>query len=170
MGEAIARRGLELVYGGGSLGLMGILADAALAAGGRVIGVLPRGLFAREVAHRGLTELRVTESMHERKAVMADLADAFIALPGGFGTCDELFEVVTWAQIGLHGKPIALLDVESYFDPLIAFAEQAEREGFVPPGNAILLSRFHDIDAALDYLASATVRATIPSGVELPQR
>ena len=170
LGEAIARRGLELVYGGGSLGLMGLLADAALAAGGHVIGVLPRGLFSREVPHRGLSKLIEVASMHERKAVMADLADAFVALPGGFGTCDELFEIVTWAQIGLHAKPIALLDVDEYFAPLAAFADQAEREGFIPPGNATLLTRLRDAEGVLDYLTSAALKVTIPTGVELPQR
>lgn len=170
LGEAIAHRGLELVYGGGSLGLMGLLADAALAAGGHVIGVLPRGLFSREVPYRGLSELIEVASMHERKAVMADLADAFVALPGGFGTCDELFEVVTWAQIGIHSKPIALMDVEDYFAPLAAFAGQAEREGFVPPGCAALLMRLYDVNAVLDFVTSAALPIIGPTGVEIPQR
>ncbi|TAM78462.1 TIGR00730 family Rossman fold protein [bacterium] len=170
LGAAIAHRGLELIYGGGSLGLMGVLADAALAAGGHVIGVLPRGLFSREVPHQGLSELIEVASMHERKAVMVDLADAFVALPGGYGTCDELFEIVTWAQIGIHTKPIVLMDVDDYFAPLAAFAEQAEREGFIPAGYATLLTRLRDADAVLDFLTSAALPVTIPSGAEIPQR
>lgn len=132
LGRELARRDLELVYGGGGVGLMGALAEAALAEGGKVTGVLPRGLFRREVAHFGLTRLIEVGSMHERKALMADLADGFIALPGGFGTFDELFEIITWAQIGLHTKPIGLLDVADYFAPLRALIAHATQEGFVP--------------------------------------
>ncbi|TAM58305.1 TIGR00730 family Rossman fold protein [bacterium] len=170
LGSAIAQRGLELIYGGGSLGLMGQLADAALAAGGRVTGVLPRGLFSREVPHRGLSELIEVASMHERKSVMADLSDAFVALPGGFGTCDELFEIVTWAQIGIHTKPIALMDVDGYFAPLAAFAAQAEHEGFIAAAHTRLLTRLRGADEALEFLAAAERETTAPTGAELPQR
>ena len=131
LGLALGERGLGLVYGGGNVGLMGVLADAALAAGADVIGVIPEALEAKELAHPRLTELRVVASMHERKALMAELADGFIALPGGLGTLDELFETWTWAQLGFHGKPCGLLDVEGYFQPLIAFLDHAVAEGFV---------------------------------------
>ena len=130
-GAAVASRGLGLVYGGGGVGLMGALADGALAAGGEVIGVIPQQLVDRELAHVGLTELRIVESLHERKALMAVQTDAFVALPGGFGTLDELMEQLTWAQLGLHSKPVGLLDVEDYWRPLIAFARHATNEGFV---------------------------------------
>jgi hypothetical protein len=132
LGLRIAERGLELVYGGASVGLMGDLADAVLAAGGKVIGVIPRGLVEKELAHDGLDDLRVVESMHERKAMMADLSDAFIALPGGFGTLDELFEIITWAQIGLHKKPIGLLNTLGYFEHLERFVAHVVACGFVP--------------------------------------
>ena len=117
LGRTLARRGVGLVFGGGRVGLMGALADAALAAGGEVIGVLPKALMEREIGHRGLTELRIVGSMHERKALMADLADGFVALPGGIGTLEELFEVWTWAQLGLHAKPCGLLDTDGFFAP-----------------------------------------------------
>jgi hypothetical protein len=130
-GTEIARRGLGLVYGGGRVGLMGAVADAALAGGAEVAGVIPQELVERELAHRGVTELRVVGSLHERKAVMAELADAFAALPGGFGTLDELMEQLTWSQLGLHDKPIGLLDVAGYWRPLIALARHATGEGFV---------------------------------------
>jgi len=131
LGVALGEQGLSLVYGGGNVGLMGVLADAALAAGVDVIGVIPEALEAKELAHPRLTELRVVASMHERKALMAELADGFIAMPGGLGTLDELFETWTWAQLGFHGKPCGLLDVEEYFQPLIAFLDHAVLEGFV---------------------------------------
>ncbi len=130
-GTETARRALGLVYGGGRVGMMGAVADAALAAGGDVVGVIPRELVERELAHEGLTELRVVDSLHERKAVMAGLADAFVALPGGFGTLDELLEQLTWSQLGLHAKPIGLFDVDDYWLPLIALARHATAEGFV---------------------------------------
>ena len=130
-GALLAERGLGLVYGGGRVGLMGALADGALAGGGEAIGVIPQGLVDRELAHPGLSELRVVQSLHERKAEMASLADAFVALPGGFGTLDELMEQLTWAQLGLHRKPVGLLDVEGYWAPLIAVARHATQEGFV---------------------------------------
>ena len=131
LGAAIARQGLELVYGAGHVGLMGILADAALAAGGRVVGVIPRSLVDRELAHTGLSELLVVESMHERKALMAERSQAFIALPGGYGTLDELFEILTWAQLGLHSKPVGLVNVADYFDPLLMWFDSAVEDGLL---------------------------------------
>jgi uncharacterized protein (TIGR00730 family) len=131
LGKALAERGLTLVYGGATVGLLGAVADAALAKGGRVIGVLPDFLRTREIAHSGLTELRLVASLEARKALMVELSDAFIALPGGFGTLDELFEVLTQAQLGLHDKPCGLLDVEAYFEKLEGFLDLAVGEGFV---------------------------------------
>ena len=131
LGTLLARRGIRVVFGAGHVGLMGVVADAALAAGGQAIGVIPQLLVDRELAHRGLTELRIVGSMHERKALMVALSDAFIALPGGLGTLEELVEVVTWAQLGLHRKPCGLLNVDGYHDPLIAFLDRAVEEGFV---------------------------------------
>lgn len=139
MALALVARGEGLVFGGGSVGLMGVLADALLAAGGEALGVIPHGLVAREIAHRSLTEMRVVPSMHARKALMAELSDAFVALPGGFGTFEELLEMVTWAQLGIHRKPIGLLNVAGYYDSLIALVDHAVREGFVPPGNRGLI-------------------------------
>ena len=135
----LARRGLTLVYGGASIGLMGILADAVLEAGGRVVGVIPRRLVERELAHPRLSVLHVTETMHERKARMAELADAFIALPGGAGTLDELFEIWTWAQLGLHRKPCGLLDADGYYRGLLGFLDHATGEGFLRPEHRALL-------------------------------
>ncbi len=137
MGAELARRGLTLVYGGASVGLMGAVADGALAAGGKVVGVLPDFLSAKELAHRSLSELHAVGSMHERKALMAERSDAFIALPGGFGTLDELFEIVTWAQLGLHHKPMGLLDTRGFFQPLLAMARHHAEEGFVPVEQAV---------------------------------
>jgi uncharacterized protein (TIGR00730 family) len=133
MGRALAVRGWSLVFGGGSVGLMGRVADAALAAGGHVIGVIPAGMVRREIAHLGLPDLHVVSTMHERKARMADLADAFVALPGGLGTLDEIFEMLTWGQLGLHAKPCAFLDVAGYFAPLLAFLDHAVACGFLAP-------------------------------------
>jgi uncharacterized protein (TIGR00730 family) len=145
-------RGLGLVYGGGHVGLMGVIADAVLAAGGEVIGVIPQRLVDAEVAHLGLTSLEVVDSMHQRKARMAELSDAFIALPGGFGTLDELFEILTWAQLGLHGKPCGLLDVGGYFAPLVQWVDHAVAEGFVRPRHRELLMLDEDADRLLDRL------------------
>ncbi|MCU0636598.1 MAG: TIGR00730 family Rossman fold protein [Gemmatimonadaceae bacterium] len=131
LGQAIARDGHTLVYGGSRLGLMGQLADAAIAEGGEVIGVMPQALVDRERAHRGLSELRVVTTMHERKATMAELSDAFVALPGGIGTLDELFEIWTWRQLGFHGKPLVLFDVADYFAPLIDFLDRSVAAGFL---------------------------------------
>jgi uncharacterized protein (TIGR00730 family) len=131
LGRLLAREGIALVYGGGSVGLMGELADSVLGAGGEVIGVIPHALWAREVGHRGLTDLRIVDTMHERKAMMADLSDAFIALPGGLGTLEEIFEIWTWAQLGLHQKPVGFLDVNGFYSPLMQFLERAVRERFL---------------------------------------
>ncbi|MDX2232743.1 MAG: TIGR00730 family Rossman fold protein [Leptolyngbyaceae cyanobacterium bins.349] len=131
LGQILAERGLQLVYGGGNVGLMGIVADATLAAGGEAIGVIPEFLAVKEIAHMNLTQLHVVPSMHDRKAMMADLADGFIALPGGFGTFEEFCEILTWAQLGLHPKPQGLLNVEGYYDPLLQLFDQAVREKFL---------------------------------------
>jgi len=155
-GERLANRGIRVVFGGGRRGLMGAVADAALAAGGEVIGIIPQGLVDRELAHTGLTELRIVATLHERKAVMADLADAFIALPGGLGTLEELAEVLSWAQLELHAKPIGLLDVGSYFDALDAFLDHALAEGFVTERHRRLLLRDDDVDRLLDRFATWT--------------
>lgn len=130
-GELLASEGTALVYGGGHVGLMGIIADAVLAKGGTAIGVIPRALWDREVGHRGLTTLHVVETMHERKALMASLSDAFVALPGGLGTLEEIFEVWTWAQLGIHDKPVAFLDAEGFYAPLLEFLDRSVNAGFV---------------------------------------
>ena len=153
LGREVATRGLRLVYGGASVGLMGAVADAALAAGGDVVGVIPQHLVDREVAHDGLTELRVTGSMHERKALMADLADGFVALPGGLGTLEELAEVLTWSQLGLQSKPCGLLDVDGFFDPLLAFLDHTVTERFVSTEHRALVLAADRPDAVLDLLA-----------------
>jgi uncharacterized protein (TIGR00730 family) len=129
-GALLASQGIELVYGGGSVGLMGAVADAVLRSGGKVIGVIPHFLATRELLHEGVTEIRRTHDMHERKALMSELADAFVALPGGLGTFEELFEVLTWAQLGLHQKPIGLLNIAGYFNPLVAMVDRAISDGF----------------------------------------
>ena len=139
LGTLLAEREIELVYGGGKVGLMGILADACLAAGGRVVGVIPRALMEWEVGHEGLTRLEIVDSMHTRKARMAELAEGFIALPGGMGTFEELFEILSWAQLGFHAKPVALLDVEAYYAPLVQMLERGVGEGFMKPENRGLL-------------------------------
>jgi uncharacterized protein (TIGR00730 family) len=152
LGATLAARRLELVYGGGTVGLMGTVANATLAAGGRVIGVIPKALQLRELAHVNLTSLHVTGSMHERKAKMAELSHGFIALPGGLGTLEEFAEIVTWAQLGIHARPCGLLDVKGYYQPLVTFLDHAVKEGFVSPLHrrlvivetdpAVLLDRF----------------------------
>jgi uncharacterized protein (TIGR00730 family) len=154
LGQEMVTRGLGLVYGGSSVGLMGVIADTILAAGGEVIGAIPKGLFLREVAHRGITQLYEVDSMHERKALMADLADGFIALPGGLGTFDELCEIITWAQIGIHQKPIGLLNVAGYFEPFKALITHATNEGFVSAIHARLLLEATTAPALLDILAA----------------
>jgi uncharacterized protein (TIGR00730 family) len=154
MGEVLARRGLGLVYGGGSVGLMGAVADAALAAGGEVIGVIPRALQLRELAHSRLTHLHVVSSMHERKAKMAELAHGFVALPGGMGTLEELTEILTWAQLGLHARPAGLLNAGGYYDTLIAFFDQAVAHGFVRPEHRAMLMVDGSPEALLDRFAT----------------
>ncbi len=139
VGRTLAQRGVGLVYGGGNIGLMGALADAALAAGGHVIGVIPESLLAKEVGHRGLPDLRVVKTMHERKALMAELSDGFIALPGGFGTFEEFFEVLTWSQLGLHAKPCGVLNVAGFFTPLLQLIDHAVAEGFIRPAHRELV-------------------------------
>jgi uncharacterized protein (TIGR00730 family) len=158
VGDALAGRGIELVYGGGRVGLMGAAADASLAAGGRVTGVIPSALVDRELAHQGLSDLRVVSTLHERKALMAELADAFIALPGGLGTLEELAEVLSWAQLGLHDKPIGALDVEGYFGALAQFLDHATAEGFIAPAQRGLLIVETDVDALLDRFAAVRPR------------
>ena len=154
VGAELARRGIEVVYGGGRRGLMGAVADGALAAGGQVIGVIPGALVDRELAHRGVTELRVVETLHERKAVMAELSDAFLALPGGLGTLEELAEVLSWAQLELHAKPIGALDVGGYFEALGAFLDHATGEGFIAERQRALLIVDDDLDRLLARFAS----------------
>ncbi len=151
-GSILASRGIGLVYGGGRTGLMGAAADGALAAGGRVIGVIPRALADLEVAHGGLTELELVDSMHERKARMAALSDAFAALPGGLGTLDEWFEIWTWAQLGFHAKPIGLLNFEGFFDPLLAFLDHLVAEGFVRPEHRAMAAVERDAKALIERL------------------
>jgi uncharacterized protein (TIGR00730 family) len=149
----IVERGLGIVYGGGRVGLMGVIADAALAAGGEVIGVIPQALATKEVAHGGVTQLHVVSTMHERKALMADLSDAFIALPGGFGTMDEFCEILTWAQLRLHTKPVGLLNCNGYYDELLALFDKMVREGFVTVTNRSLVRSAPSIDDLLEEIA-----------------
>jgi len=153
-GRLLARRGITLVYGGGRVGLMGEVADAALAAEGSVTGVITRQLLDKEVGHSELTELLVVESMHERKLAMADRADAFVALPGGFGTLEELFEVVTWSQLGIHVKPVGLLDGTGFYRPLLAFLDSAVDAGFLRAGHRQILLSGSDGPTLLDRLAA----------------
>ncbi|HET6434252.1 MAG TPA: TIGR00730 family Rossman fold protein [Xanthomonadaceae bacterium] len=152
LGMRLAREGLALVYGGGNVGLMGIVADAALAAGGEVVGVIPEQLMRWEVAHTGLTRLEVVANMHERKARMFDLSDAFIALPGGFGTLDEMFEMLTWRQLGLGDKPCAFLDVDGFFEPLMAMLDRMVAERFLHPDQRRDLWHGADLDALLAWM------------------
>ncbi len=154
LGRALAQRGIRLVYGGASVGIMGVVADAVLAAGGEVIGVIPAALAAKEIAHHGLTQLHVTKSMHERKALMADLSDGFIALPGGIGTLEEIFEILTWAQLGFHEKPCALLNVDGYYDALTAYLDHTVAEAFVQPLHRSMLIVERDVDVLLDRFAN----------------
>ncbi len=154
LGRTLARRGIALVYGGGSIGLMGAIADAALGEGGEVIGVIPRALQLRELAHPRLSALHVVGSMHERKARMAEMADAFVALPGGMGTLEEFAEVLTWAQLGLHRRPCGLLDVAGYYDPLVDFFDRAVVLGFVRPEHRRIVLIEREPEALLDALAA----------------
>lgn len=155
LGQAIARRGITLVYGGGRVGMMGAVADAALAEGGKVIGVIPRAMVEAERAHTGVTDLRIVETMHQRKQLMVDLSDGFIAAPGGFGTFDELFETITWAQLGIHGKPIGLLNTAGFYDGLSTFLDSTVTAGFIQPRFRALIQSAPEPGALLDLLASA---------------
>lgn len=154
LGDVLVPRGIDLVYGGGNIGLMGVLADEVLARGGRVTGVIPESLMALEVGHLGLTDLRIVGSMHERKALMSDLSDGFIALPGGFGTIEEFCEVVTWSQLGLQSKPCGLLNVENYFAPLLELFDQAVRERFLREENRRLVLDDVDPERLLEKMAA----------------
>lgn len=152
MGRALARRGLGLVYGGGSVGLMGVLADAVLAEGAEVVGVIPEDLLAREIGKLDVTDLHVVQTMHQRKQLMADLSDGFVALPGGMGTFEELCEILTWAQLGIHSKPVGLVNSASYYEPLLTLFDQAVTEGFIAPTHRMLLKSADTPDELLDDL------------------
>ncbi len=165
----LAGEGVGVVYGGGGVGLMGALADAVLAAGGEITGVIPRSLLEREIAHRDVSDMRVVESMHERKALMAELADAFVALPGGIGTLEELFEVYTWAQLGLHRKPCGLVNVEGYYDGVAAFLDQAVEERFVREETRDLLMVEREPAALLDRLRDFEPEAVVPKWIDREQ-
>lgn len=156
LGELFVREGITLVYGGGSVGLMGEIADATLAAGGEVIGVIPRPLWDREVGHRGLTDLRIVESMHERKALMSELSDAFIAMPGGLGTFEEIFEIWTWSQLGMHQKPVGFLNIDDYYSPLAAFLDRGVAEGFIKAEHRNVAAFESDGEAMLRRFANYT--------------
>jgi len=156
LGQALLTRKVGLVYGGGCVGLMGIIADVVMEGGGEVIGVIPEALVERELAHRTVSELMIVRSMHERKAKMADLSDAFIAMPGGFGTFEEFCEIITWAQLGLHRKPCAILNVEGYYDPLLELFDRAVVEGFVHHENRRLVIQETDSDRLLDSVVNYT--------------
>jgi uncharacterized protein (TIGR00730 family) len=159
VGRLLCRRGIELVYGGGNVGLMGVLANACLNEGGRVIGVIPQALADRELAHTGLTELHIVGSMHERKSLMADLSDAFVSLPGGYGTWEEFFEVLTWSQLGIQRKACGVLNVDGYYDPLLAMADKALSEGFIRPVHRDSLLSDADPERLLDQLGNYSVPA-----------
>src|SRR5216684_1279408 len=152
LGELLAERGIGLVFGGGCVGMMGAVADAALAKGGEVIGVIPESLVRREIGHPGVTKLHVVETMHQRKALMADLSDAFIALPGGYGTLEEICEAVTWSQLGIQQKPCGLLNIEGYWDGLLAFLDHSVDEKFVRPENSELILVATNPDGMLERL------------------
>jgi hypothetical protein len=157
VGEHLARQGIAVVFGGGRVGMMGAVADGALAAGGQVIGVIPEKLRGRELAHTGLTELFVVDSMHARKTMMAYLSDGFLALPGGFGTLEEIFEVTTWSQLNYHMKPVGLLNVRGYFDKLIAFLDHGAAEGFIREVHRPLMQSSPDIGELLDVMAKVEI-------------
>jgi uncharacterized protein (TIGR00730 family) len=159
LARALVARGIDIVYGGGNVGLMGVVADATLDAGGRITGVIPYGLVARELAHQRLTELHVVHSMHERKALMAELSDAFVALPGGFGTLEEFAEAVTWTQLGLQQKPCGLLNVAGFYDGLLAFLEHAMAEEFLRPSHRQIVVADADPLGLIDRLAAWTAPA-----------
>ncbi|MFM8863143.1 MAG: TIGR00730 family Rossman fold protein [Acidimicrobiia bacterium] len=167
LGTAMGHSGVRLVYGGGSVGLMGVVADAALAAGGDVLGVIPAGLFVTEIGHQGLTELVEVGSMHERKARMAAEADAFVALPGGLGTLEELAEMATWAQLGIHAKPVAVLDLDGFWSPLLAFLDSAVAAGYIRPEHRALVTRLTDVEDVLPTLSRMADATRAPVGAPM---
>ena len=160
--DELARRGTRLVYGGGNIGLMGVVADAALSRGVHVTGVIPRGLADKELAHHGVSELRVVDSMHERKALMAELSDGFVAMPGGIGTFEEWFEVLTWSQLGIHRKPCGLLDVAGYYADLLALLDRSVAEGFLKPKHRAKVLVAHSAGSLLDAMEGYTPLADAP--------
>ncbi len=170
LGQELVTRGLGLVYGGGHVGLMGVLADTVLAGGGEVVGVMPAALFPKEVAYRNVTQFYEVGSMHERKAMMAELADGFIALPGGFGTYDELFEMITWSQIGLHSKPVGLLNVAGFFEPLLALVKHSSDEGFISPTHANLILHKETASALLDSFTAYVPTPRMGKWTDQPQK
>jgi hypothetical protein len=166
LGAALAQRGITVVYGGGHIGMMGALADSALAAGGRVVGVIPQHLMRPEVAHQGLTELQVVDSMHTRKRMMASRADAFVVLPGGYGTLEEMFEMITWRQLQLHARPVGLVNVAGFFDQLLAFLHQATQQEFIRPQHRRLLTVAPNVDTLLDAIARQARRPAAATRIE----
>jgi hypothetical protein len=170
LGAGMVRRGLELVFGGGHIGLMGVLADAVLEAGGEVTGVIPQELVTRELAHPRLTRLHIVQTMHQRKALMADLSDGFAALPGGFGTADEMFEILTWAQLGIHTKPVGLLNVAGFFTPLLDWLDRGVQDGFLRPAHRRLLQEADAPDQLLDLLLHHRPSELPVKGVEAESR
>ncbi|PZM81503.1 MAG: TIGR00730 family Rossman fold protein [Candidatus Melainabacteria bacterium] len=154
LGLVLAKKNIDLVYGGGHVGLMGIVADAAMSAGAKAIGIIPRCLADKEVAHQGLTELKIVQTMHERKAQMSELSDGFIAMPGGFGTLEELFEVITWAQLGIHKKPFGLFNVAGYYDKLIEFMDYQVEQGFVPQRHREMIIVSDEAEQLVEMLES----------------
>jgi uncharacterized protein (TIGR00730 family) len=156
LARALVARGLDVVYGGADVGLMKVVADTTMAAGGRVIGIMPESLVAREIGHRDITELHVVASMHERKALMEELSDGFVALPGGFGTIEEIVEIATWSQLGMHAKPFGLLNVAAFYDGLVAFFDHAVTEGFLRPQHRAMLHVSDDPEALLEAFAEWT--------------
>jgi uncharacterized protein (TIGR00730 family) len=170
LGSLMALRGLGLVFGGGHIGLMGVLADAVLAAGGEVVGVIPQALVDRELAHGRLTELHVVDTMHQRKALMADLSDGFVALPGGYGTLDETFEILTWAQLGIHRKPVAMLNVGGFFDPLLGWIDRAVDDGFLRGQHRELLNVAATPEEVIEALLGHEPAPQMPKWVDPEER
>lgn len=167
LGRLLVQQGHELVYGAGGIGLMGALADAALGVGGRVRGVIPRSMASSEIAHQGLTQLHVVSNMHERKALMAELSDAFIALPGGYGTFEELMEMITWNQLGIHCKPVAFLNVDGYFDSLVGLIDRAVQEGFIQSKHRSLVLVAEDVEKLLSNLECRQLKTTFQNSSQI---
>ena len=167
LGEGLAQRGIQLVYGGGRVGLMGIVADAAIAAGGKVVGIIPEHIQSAEVEHTGLTELHVVDSMHTRKRIMAERSDAFVVLPGGFGTLDEAFEILTWKQLELHDKPVVIADVDGYWRPLLGLIDHMVAQGFARPSNRDLFTVVDQLDDVYEALENAPAPARPVRGERL---